>query len=263
MSYIAGLALTFEIPLVDGAGNSVDATAVSYSVLDGDGTVLVASTPLAGYVAGSDAVITVPSGANTLDAGEVKAAREISLICTTATGQALVTKTYIIEASTGALVRGVNSLVTLGSADMIADETQCSSFLAANTGQKTNALLEAYRRLSLLRFNFRKWDIDDDSRAWYPNGGNGSLEDMSASALLGIEPKVLKAISYAQVAEADSILSGDDAESRRRTGLVLETIGEVKQMFRNGKPLELAVSRKALNFISAYVVMGSKRIGRA
>lgn len=268
MSYVAGLNLTFEIPLIDAAGNSVDATAVSYKVVDSNDTVLVPDTVLAGYVAGTDASVTVSAAANTLPNGELKGAREIVLTCTTPTGQALVSFVYILESVSGSLVRGVNSIVNLAGAEMIVSTlTEVTGWTSATKEQRTNALLEAYRRLSLLRLTL--FDNDDDSaNGAYPRvypiyGAINTLDDLSSTEILSLDPKLLKALSQAQVVEADVILSGDPLEARRRDGLVLETIGEVKQMFRGSKPLETPVSRRALKFLGHYVLMGAKKVGRA
>ena len=263
MNYIAGTDLTFEIPLVDASGQSVDATSVEYSVLDGEGLTLLAYTALPGYTAGSDATVTVLATYNTLTGDIRKAAREIVLKCLTANGHALVTKTYVIESMAGTLIRGVNTLVTLASADMLASEmTSVGSWATASTQQKSNALIEAYTRLG----NLRLFELDSlyyDYADVNLKASRGSLLDLSQSEVLGLDEKMLAALSQAQVAEADHILSGDPAAESRANGLILDTIGEVKQMYRNSKPLKTPICRRALDYVSKYTSFSSKMLGRA
>lgn len=266
MRFTAGTDLTFEIALIDAEGNSVDATAITYTVTDGDGAALTGPTSLAGYTAGSDAVVTVPAALNTLTGTATKAAREIYLICTTATGKSVVTKSYMIEAATGQLVRGVNTILTIASADMLAtDMLDTEDWFSATRMQKTNALIEAYRRLCMVRLTGLRYGMasayDQPAQMTRIDRAFISLADLSVAEVLGMYPKVLAALSYAQVAEATVILTGSD-DDRRRSGLVLETVGEVKQMYRNGKPIELPISRKALSYISAYANFSAKAIGR-
>lgn len=263
MSYIAGTDLTFEIALVDAAGNAVDATSVEFAVYDGEGAELLPFATLTGYTAGSDATVTVPATYNTLAPAVLKAAREIVLKCVTPNGVALVSKTYVVEQASGSLVRGVNSLVTLASADMLAAEmTSAQAWTTAVKQQKINALLEAYRRLGRLRLIPLDNFYYDRQRPFVSRAAT-SILDLSISEVLSLDAKLIAALSLAQVAEADVILTGDPAEARRRDGLILDTIGDVKQMYRGTKPLELPISRRALEYVSNYVTLGSKMVGRA
>lgn len=265
MGFLAGTDLAFTIPLTDDGGAAFVAASAEFRVLDGEHVQLTPYAPVPGFVAGSgSALVTVLAAQNALPAGVVEAAREIELRCTLAdSSRKLVVKTYTLQAETGTLVRGVNTIVTLASADMLADRmTAASSWLSSNRKQKIAALIEAYGRLSKLRL------IPLDN-FYYDRGSNPfrahtatSLADLSVSEVMELDGKLLDALAHAQVAEADVILSGDPIAARRREGLILDTIGEVKQMFRGGKPLELPVSRRALDYLSAYVSLGAKVVGR-
>ena len=71
-----------------------------------------------------------------------------------------------------------------------------------------------------------------------------------------------EAAMQAQLAEANDVLEVDSIAERRRQGLILETIGEVKQMFSSIIPAQMAVSSKAMSYLSRYLASG-KKIGRS
>jgi hypothetical protein len=71
-----------------------------------------------------------------------------------------------------------------------------------------------------------------------------------------------RALMLAQVAEADTLLSGGSSfEELRREGLMSMTVGESKQFFQSGKPLNLPVSRRAIGYLKPYVSY-TLRVGR-
>ena len=67
----------------------------------------------------------------------------------------------------------------------------------------------------------------------------------------------------AQVADAAATLTPDPVEEKRAKGLILDTIGETKQMFRSGRPVNSPVCKKAMDYLRDFVVTGSAlKIGR-
>lgn len=260
--YVAGTDLSFQIALANDDGVPIEATTAEYAVLDGAGAVLQPLTSLA--VNGSEAEVEVEAAYNMLPAGVVSDAREIKLHCQTEAGLVVVTHTYVIEAVSGALVRGGNTLVTLGTADMLASTMSgISGWKTATRRQKVSALLEAYKRLGKLRLTRHDTEFRDYTSAPYPIAAAGTLVDMTPSEVLALDAKMLAALSLGQVSEADAILSGDDAVDRRSDGVILETIGDVKKMFRGSKPLPLVVNKRTMGYLSAYVSVSTKVIGRA
>lgn len=262
MNYTAGTDLSFEISLTDDDGNVIEATSVEYAVYDGSGAVLLALTPVAGL--GSEITILVEAVHNTLPAGVSRDAREIKLHCQTDNGLVVVTHTYVIEAVSGVLVRGENTLVTLGTADMLASTmSNANGWKSATKRQKIAALLEAYQRLGKLRLLRHDTEYRDYTAAPYPISAAAALIDMTPSEVLTLDAKMLAALSLGQVSEADIILAGEDVVDRRSDGVILETIGEVKKMFRGGKPLPLTVNKRTMGYLSAYVSLSTKVVGRA
>ena len=66
-----------------------------------------------------------------------------------------------------------------------------------------------------------------------------------------------------QVADAAATLSPYTVEQKRAKGLILDTIGETKQMFSSGRPVNSPVCKKAMDYLRDFVVTGSAlKIGR-
>jgi hypothetical protein len=265
MRYVAGSDLSLLVPLADADGNPITATAAEFAVFDGNDVALVPFTPITPFTPGESVTVEVSELTNTIAAGVLKEVRVISVRCATSQGIKMASLTYILESQSGTLVRGVNTLVSLGTADMLAaDMTRSQSWTNATRQQKINALIEAFARLGKLRLT----PIDDDGVNGYVNKNpfkktrSTSITDLSVTEILALDGKFLAALSYAQVAEADVILSGDSIAERRREGLVADTIGEVKQQYKNGKPLELPISRRALDYLTPYTSLGVKAVGR-
>lgn len=263
MSYVAGTDLAFQVDLINASGQTIPAVTVQYRVLDELGVVRADWQAVVGYAPGQPASVTVLAAVNALDVNQTKAGREIELLCTQTDGsKQIASKFYVIEAATGYLVRGVNTLVTVSGAELLATNIpKLGNWSKANRMEKTTALIEAYRRLGKLRFS----ELDN---YWYDRSGPfrrlsaTSLVDLTPNEVLNLDPKALAALALGQVSEADFVLSVDSTESRRQDGLILETIGEVKQMYRNTKPVELPVCKRTLGYVGAYMTIGSKVIGR-
>lgn len=269
MAFLAGTDLTFAINLLNSSGAPISAVSVEYRVVDGiDGTVLLDWTVLSGFTPGSVATVTVPAIHSTLPVGVNKGVRDIELRCTEASGaKQMAVKFYVIESPAGVLVRGVNSMVALAGAEMLAMEIPgLSGWLGANRDEKTAALLEGYRRLDKLRFPHFGSDYFDRSQI-YSKPSLTSLSDLSQTEILGLEPKLVLALSMAQVSEADFLMSSqsDPRSSARDNGLIMDQIGEVKQMYRDTKPIGvgLPVCRRTMSYLSGFTSFGVRVIGRA
>jgi hypothetical protein len=68
-----------------------------------------------------------------------------------------------------------------------------------------------------------------------------------------LEPTFLKALRYAQVTEADSLMGGDPVNQLRRDGLISQTVGESSSYFGQKQPIDLSVSKKALGRLRGYI----------
>jgi hypothetical protein len=274
----AGTDVTLTLPLVDSSGNQLTVSAISYRVTDEGGSEIVAKTALAGFVSGNaDAVITVPAAFNALPAGKTRALRNIELSLTIDGNTVFKHASYVIELP-DPLVVGVNSFTSLpGAVFAAASIPNLAAWDAASDEQRIAALIDARAHIVQLSFAQLSSNVNwgQDSLNFIPEGaydtnyvGNsnlfmfsGNLDLLRPDQFAQLPSRFVDALVKAQVAEADYILGGNDIEKKRQDGLIQDNIGESRQMFRNGKPLQLPVCRRALAYLS-YFVTFSKRIGR-
>lgn len=273
--FLAGTDVTIVVPLVDRSGNPLTVTAIEYRVIDQEGAELLPRTTLNGFVSGSaSASVGVPAEKNTLAEDMLRAMRTVELYCTVGGNLMLLHGHYVIETAS-VLVAGVNSFQNYAQAEFVAlSIPNIPGWSGTPEADRIAALIEARRRILKLSFTSLS-DARDQSSLFYvaegtyktavPGGIMGLVGDMgelNEAQFNALPPKFLEALRLAQIAEADAILDTDPVELRRQKGLILDAIGESRQMFRDGKPLELPVSKRALGYLSKYISF-SKRIGRA
>jgi hypothetical protein len=286
--FLAGTSVALAVPLQDRNGNALDVASIEYRIVNQAGAEVLARTALTTFVGGSEAVIEVPAGLNavatidpaTITAGMidsffVRESRTVELFCTDAVGNTvLLTSTYALEPAE-TLIAGLNSFQNFTQAQLVAmDIPQLVGWNGSNEKDKIAALIEARLQICQLRFNIINSNVNwgQDNLNYVPEGAyptpyagmfmfNGNLALITPSNFTRLPPRFKLALCRAQVAQADAILGGDPVDVRRKEGLILESIGEVKQMFRGGKPLDLPVSKRALKYLSPFVSF-SQRIGR-
>lgn len=286
--FLAGTPVALTVALQDRNGNALEVASIEYRVVKQDGSVVVARAPLDTFGGGSEAVVEVSAEINavaTVDPATITAAqidsffvresRTVELFCTDAAGNTvLLTSTYALEPAE-TLFAGLNSFQSFTQAELVAmDMPQLLGWSAANEKDKIAALIEARLQICQLRFNIINSNVNwgQDNLNYVPEGSyptpyagmfmfNGNLALITPSNFVKLPPRFKMALCRAQVAQADTVLGGDPVDVRRKEGLILESIGEVKQMFRGGKPLELPVSKRALKYLSPFVSF-SQRIGR-
>ncbi|MCL2874771.1 MAG: hypothetical protein FWF12_00455 [Betaproteobacteria bacterium] len=286
--YLAGTPVALSVVLRDRNGNALEVAAIEYRVVKQDGTEVVARSPLTGFDGGSEATIEIPADINAvavldpasitasmIDAFFVRESRTVELFCVDAGGNTLLlTETYVLEPAE-TLIAGLNSFQSFSQAELVAmDIPQLSGWGSANEKDKIAALIEARLQICQLRFDILNSNVSwgQDNLNYIPEGTyptpyagmfmfSGDLTLITPSNFVKLPPRFKMALCRAQVAQADAVLGGDPTDIRRKEGLILETIGEVKQMFRGGKPLDLPVSKRALKYLSPFVSF-SKRIGR-
>lgn len=204
----------------------------------------------------SEVIVQTSEEVNTL---EEETSRDIRIICLKAK-----TKTgavFSLEYAYGLTIAdplqvGVNSFMTYRQAQKMAmDMPKLNNWEATSQSQRISALLEAKQRICRLAFDFGQIHFG-------VNGGSAKLEDLSVEDFEALPTKFKTALMKAQLAEANDVLEVDSIAERRRQGLILETIGEVKQMFSSIIPAQMAVSSKAMSYLSRYLVSG-KKIGRS
>ena len=237
--YRDGSIVKVEMQFVDDNDNLVSPTSATYRVLSEDNTELVAETTVTINDGDSGTAITVNSPENTLAVGAIKGLRTVELTMVTALGIVTSTSRYVVEAA-NTLVVGETSFQTYNQALLTSlDMVGIDIWSGSTDRQKKAAMIEAYVNITKLNFNI----------------GNISEVDLTL-----IDSDLLAAIAKAQIAEADFMMGGATVEDKRRTGLMSETVGESSNMFRPGKPLVLAVSEKALRYLTGYITW-SRRIG--
>ena len=204
----------------------------------------------------SEVIVQTSEEVNAL---EEETSRDIRIICLKAK-----TKTgavFSLEYAYGLTIAdplqvGVNSFMTYRQAQKMAmDMPKLNNWEATSQSQRISALLEAKLRICRLAFDFGQIHFE-------VNGDSVKLEDLSVEDFEALPTKFKTALMKAQLAEANDVLEVDSIAERRRQGLILETIGEVKQMFSSIIPAQMAVSSKAMSYLSRYLVSG-KKIGRS
>lgn len=284
--YLAGTPVTVVVPITDRNGNPLTATSVEYRVVKSDGTEVVAKAALGTFTSGaSEASITVAAEFNTVPAIDVDAvtfaqidsiavreARLVEVFATVGGNVILITKSYALE-PVDSLVPGLNSFQTYAQAELGAlDIPNMVGWNAAHEKDRIAALVEARWRINQLRFALLNSNMNfgQDNLGYVPEGTfptpytgmfNGNLSVLAPRQFKNLPPRFLAALRKAQVAQANALLGSDDISERRADGLVLESIGEVRQMYRQGKPLDLPVCKEALRYLSPFVTF-SKKIGR-
>jgi len=263
--FSANTDVTLEVPLTDKSGNQLSVSAITYRVTDINGVDVIAATALADFEADSEsAVIVIPAEKNALPAGQPLSVRQAVLECQIEANKVRLTAFYALQADE-TLITGVNSFMTYVQAQFVAlTMPGIDGWNAAGDQERTTALMEAWRRILRLRFT----DIDkyrDQSSLFYGFegtrdtswiGGNGIAGDLSLltpEQYQSLPVEFMAALRNAQLSEANEIMGGSSIDQKRREGLIQDNIGESRQMFRLGKPLDLPVSRATLRYLSGYV----------
>lgn len=277
--FSAGTAVTLSVPLQDKSGNPLVVSAIEYRVTDENSVELVAATPLAGFVDGSDtAAIIVAAAENTLGAGAARGMRNVVMKCSVGDNTIYLHASYAIEDADPLMV-GTNSFMTYSQAEFTAlSLPNLDSWNGADEQSRIAALMDARSHIVQLSFTPLNSNVNwgQDSLNFIPEGSydtdyvgnssmflfNGNLDLLRPEQFTSLPTRFLDALKKAQVTEADAILGGNSIEAKRREGLVQDNIGESRQTFRQSKPLELPVCRRALGYLS-YFITFSKRIGRA
>lgn len=277
--FSAGTAVTLLVPLQDKSGNPLVVSAIEYRVTDENDVGQVAATPLVGFVPGSDtAAIIVAATENTLSAGVARGLRNVVMKCSVGDNTIYLHASYSIEDADPLMV-GVNSFMSYSQAEFTAlSLPNMDSWNGADEQSRIAALMDARSHIVQLSFTPLNSNVNwgQDSLNFIPEGTydtdyvgnssmflfNGNLDLLRPDQFKSLPTRFLAALKRAQVTEADAILGGNSIEAKRREGLVQDNIGESRQTFRQSKPLELPVCRRALGYLS-YFITFSKRIGRA
>lgn len=228
----------------------------------------------------SEVIVQTSEEVNTL---KEETSRDIRIICLKAKTKS--GAVFSLEYAYGLTIAdpltvGVNSFMTYRQAQKMAmDMPKLNNWESMSQSQRISALLEAKQRICRLAFDFGQVQLDMTKQDYVVQaagkprcvqvgeifgvyGGSVKLEDLSVEDFEALPTKFRTALMQAQLAEANDVLEVDSIAERRRQGLILETIGEVKQMFSSIIPAQMAVSSKAMSYLSRYLASG-KKIGRS
>lgn len=271
--FAAATDVTLVVPLTDPSGNTLNVDAISYTVHDHMGGVILTQTTLDEFGPGSEtADITIPAALNQLEPGVPRALRQIELACTIGENVINLHASYVVSVPDPLLV-GVNSFGTYAALQFASmDIPNLLGWDAASQGERMSALIDARERICRLSFTPFTSRPGQDSLFFVPEGTRetrypgaeyvGDLSELTQAQFALLPQRFIKCLMKAQVAEADAILGGNSVETRRQEGLVQDDVGESRQVYRGGRPLQLPVCRRALGYLSLYVNF-SKRIGRS
>lgn len=256
--FLAGAPVTLTIPLTDRLGNTVAALGVEFEVLDRAGAVKQARQAVT--VSGNSVEVTVTSAANELADGVPRDLRTVKLYCQIDGGEQTISRSYALEAE-AILIVGVNSFQTLEEAELTAmDIFDMGDWDVMDDEDKVRALIDARTRICAMTFNLLDMCISKGVSPW---NIKNQLGDITIEQYNLLPEKFKQALRLAQVADAAATLSPDPVEQKRAKGLILDTIGEAKQMFTSSRPVSSPVAKKAMDYLREFVVTGSVlKIGR-
>jgi hypothetical protein len=277
--FLTNTDVALTIDLADADGNALSVSAVSYRLINQDGTELVALQAVSGFTAGdAQVVVTIPAALNQMADGSTREVRTVELICTLDAGTIGINKSYGVEAL-DPLAIPANSFQSFAMAEFTAmNIPNISAYNGASESDKIQALMDAREHIVQLNFNLLNSNVNfgQDQLAYVPEGQfqssyvarnslfifNGNLAILNSTQFAALPEKFKRALRQAQIVEANAILGGEGDETRRSSGVIEDQIGETMQKYRQTVPLRLPVCRRALGYLSYYVTF-AKRIGRA
>ena len=268
--YVAGTAVTLPVLFEDEDGNALQIASAAYRVIDEDDVEIVPPSP---FVITST-TITIASTFNavvpidpttltfdTMDAAQIKVAslRVIEFSLVDLIGNILPYSISYLIAPRDPMIVGLNSFQTLNQSKMNAMFVGGLTTWNTSTDQeKVLALMEAKQRLCTYRY------CNITSGQSYLNQAIeiGDISLLTPSEFKMLTQRFLNAIRFAQIAEADSILSGGDpTEKARQDGLLSQKIGETTETYNKTRPVDYRIAKKSFAFISKFL-SNSHRISR-
>ena len=256
--------LSFEVTPVDADGKTYEEDcSLKYELMDVDG-----KTVCSGEL--NEKPFAIAIGANFNRVGEERSTdiRFLKVTFYRADGTLLSQQKleYLLQGE-NPLVVGKNSFVTLEQSKLLSATIPNLEYIEkANETQLINALTESYERIARLRFRFtasmRMENVGYISEvAWRPRAITDddplslttrrfTLDEVTPETFEQLPEKFRKALAKAQILESNAVLAPTDTvEERRRKGVILETINEVKMMFSSTTPIKNSVSSKTLSVL--------------
>ncbi|UBM12763.1 hypothetical protein [Cupriavidus metallidurans] len=249
-TYLAGSALEIRVPLIDKAGEPIQAQAVSFRVSDGTGAVINEGVIDPWDTEQTEITLPIPAELNTLEPGVVTDIREIEFVVTLDAGGSLLLSETVALMSQDVLVVPKNSFLTMAEAQMLAFAIpDMTAWYEADRDARVKALTEAHYRLA--RRRYRTYGTADQRRI-DAFGMSGYVFNLTLEAFSVLDLRFITAIKRAQLFEADFILSGE-ANSEDST-LVSKKVGESTEIYKTIRPSVNYLSARTMREIAPYLI---------
>lgn len=275
--YLAGTSVKATISLTDRFGNKIEAVSVEYEVLDQTGATKVERTPVTGFDPTEDSfIVTVPASANSVTGTSVpREMRRVTAYLKQADNSEIPQSVVYAVERDDPLIVGINSFQTLDGAEMTSmDIAVPDDWDMADEKDKIRALIDARNRICTLSFDLSVLNRQMNDVSFIPEGVSltgtrmslwsikGNLSELTIEQFNNLPPIFLRALREAQVMDAVETLAPDKVAKKRMQGLILDTIGETKQMFTSARPVESAASKGAMKILSRFLT-STITLGRA
>lgn len=276
-TYPEGKDAVIEVQVIDASGEPfLTACTAKWMLTDVDNEILAT-----GEAEGDQGVckITISKDYNNAESGRIKDLRTL-FVDFVADGAELQEQSikYLISAKTP-LVVGANSFVTLEQAQLLAATTpNMQQFETATEEKMIQSLANSYDKIVRYRFRISATQAMEgigyvSEIAWRPRAITDDdpmgiraysfkLTEVTPETFKTLPEDFKKALAKAQVLEANASLAPTDTiEQRRRKGVILETINEVKMMFSSTTPVKESICSEAMTILSPWIDR-SMRIAR-
>lgn len=260
--YPADSIVEVEVAFNDLNGQPITPTSVSAVLFDGEDNEIenfgsIPFDPAAGSV-----TVVVPRIYNELDSDETRAVRVLRVSIGTVGGEIIRSLPYALEAEQRLEII-VNTFQTYETAQVaMKDMVNMSGWTAANDDQRRAALVEAFRRITMMPLKYGVRDTHDKLN--FREEHYITREDwigMSAEDFKKLPDHFRQALRRAQLIEANELLQGDAVARKRRAGIVSETIGESSMTIRADR-VDYGLNPQTMAALAGYIHF-NMRITRA
>lgn len=251
--HAVGQPVVVTMPLVDAVMGALSPTAISYTVVDDDGTVVQPQTTVTGFTSTTaKVVITVSAETNTLSEGTV-GFRRVLLTVVTGAGTAVLQSDYLLEAANPFVVPSNSFMAYEGALVVARQVTPLDGWLAASAETRKFAMFRAFDQAKAFTYTMHYLDGTSESL---------TVDELTESKFWNLKTSQILDFKKAQLVQADYLLGGSPIEKDIQDGLQSSTIGEISQFYRPRPTLNLALCRAALGYVGKYIEWNI-RAGRA
>lgn len=268
-TYLAGTPVKLAVSFTDSDGNPLSVTSATYRIVDDSSTEVQASTSFdpslneLTIAAEFNQIASIDFDqltSETMDLVRLNEARIVEFELTLEDGNIQPFDMPYVVVPRERLISGLNSFQSLRESYLNTMSVPgTTAWMASTEDDRVAAMIEA--RLRICSFQFR--DVVTGQSYMSEGSTIGDLSLVTPVEFKSLSARFRKALQLAQIAEAVEILGGGDkSTSFRRSGLTSQTIGETQETYRTSAPLDLRLSKTALNYLGPYISL-NQRIGRA